>query len=314
MSKIMELVQRVSQSTVSAWWRDNGVAFTWAVVTNGNPLRIRPTGQSDEVASSPESLIGPLAVGDRVLASRFGSAFVVVGRADRGAFNSVQTLSGVDLNSVMTPGDYFFDNTCTNQPYYNGDGSGNYGYVEVRADITDVFQRVTLATGIESAQYTRRYSKINTVWSGWKGARGGLQFLASWGSWAGSGAWQPFISFPSTPNGSWGDVSWRQQPTNMSALWLGPGEYRIGGEWQISRSGDGASITGAGTRIITAASGAWCRPTILQLPNPTNRVPVVIECNTMNYGNINTDYTLAAVYTNTSASCILTVERIGDVV
>lgn len=109
---LADMIQRIATTVVSNWWKAVGVSLTWAYVVQADPLRLRPVGQADTVEVTPESLVPKLYAGDRVLAVRFGSAWVVLGRTgpDKGA---------MFIGALVT----YLDDEAPNELWRAADGS-----------------------------------------------------------------------------------------------------------------------------------------------------------------------------------------------
>lgn len=56
-------------------------AFQWATVTATGPLRVMIDGQAAELPFTPDTLVGGLAVDDRVWTQTYGRRLIILGRA-----------------------------------------------------------------------------------------------------------------------------------------------------------------------------------------------------------------------------------------
>lgn len=214
----------------------------WAVVTQVAPLRVQMIGDNAEIDATPETLTNDLVVGDRVWTSLTDrGALIVIGRAgpDRPLYTILG--SGVDLNSLVTPGGYHQGN--------NAAAASGTNYPEPYAGLLEVN-----TVGVFTYQ---RYSVY----------RGGGDSVTGagkvWGRSYYNGVWGAWFRMDSIP-GTWQNLplvsGFGHQSGGTCRYRLGAGGAYVEFQWGVSNAGMSAGNT---FRIVdTGGLPESCRPGI----------------------------------------------------
>lgn len=138
--------------------------FKWSTVTSVDPLRVKIDGPGGPLPITPQSLVGDLNVGDRVLATFTNhrrNKLVIFGRAGGvggGVIGNNENLNNYDVTGVWHQRLNAYAETGQNYPV-------NYaGLLEVHADGQMVYQVYT--TYNQRGRYWR--SKYQSTWRSWE--------------------------------------------------------------------------------------------------------------------------------------------------